>query len=188
LTSELKIMIHLGKHLNIVNLLGAVTKNINKQELLVIVEFCCFGNLQEYLQKHRKSFENQIVDGEVVIKPTYANVKKATSSSYVLAPETLQVPIKTADLISWSFQVANGMNYLSSRKIIHGDLAARNVLLCENNVVKICDFGLAKSLYKNYTYQCKEGAKLPFRWLALETMIDRVFSIQSDVWSFGKNL
>jgi FMS-like tyrosine kinase 1 len=49
LESELKIMIHLGKHLNIVNLLGAVTKNVANRELFVIVEFYCFENLQDYL-------------------------------------------------------------------------------------------------------------------------------------------
>jgi FMS-like tyrosine kinase 1 len=32
LASELKIMVHLGKHLNVVNLLGACTKNLTKSE------------------------------------------------------------------------------------------------------------------------------------------------------------
>ena len=40
LMSELKIMIHLGKHLNIVNLLGACTTSLARRELLVIVEYC----------------------------------------------------------------------------------------------------------------------------------------------------
>ena len=60
LASELKIMVHLGKHLNVVNLLGACTKNISKRELLVIVEYCRFGNLHNYLLRHRTDFINQI--------------------------------------------------------------------------------------------------------------------------------
>ena len=40
LMSELKIMLHLGKHINIVNLLGACTTSLNKRELLIIVEYC----------------------------------------------------------------------------------------------------------------------------------------------------
>ena len=60
LMSELKIMIHLGKHLNIVNLLGACTTSLARRELLVIVEYCRFGNIQKYLIHHRNSFVNQI--------------------------------------------------------------------------------------------------------------------------------
>ncbi|KRT78953.1 Immunoglobulin, partial [Oryctes borbonicus] len=60
LVSELKIMVHLGKHLNVVNLIGACTKHIAKRELYVIVEFCRFGNLHNYLLRHRENFINQI--------------------------------------------------------------------------------------------------------------------------------
>jgi len=61
--------------------------------------------------------------------------------------------VTTVDLISWAFQVARGMDYLSSKKVLHGDLAARNILLCENNIVKICDFGLARSMYRTDNYK-----------------------------------
>lgn len=60
LASELKILAHLGKHLNVVNLLGACTKNIHKRELLVIVEFCKYGNVHNYLLNHRDIFIDQI--------------------------------------------------------------------------------------------------------------------------------
>jgi len=65
LVSELKIMIHLGQHLNVVNLLGAVTKNIAKRELMVIVEYCRFGNLQSFLVKHRPYFVDQIIEDAI---------------------------------------------------------------------------------------------------------------------------
>lgn len=66
----------------------------------------------------------------------------------------------TTDLICWSLQVAQGMTYLTSRNVLHGDLAARNILLCNNNVVKICDFGLARSLYKRPEYRKKSEVKI----------------------------
>lgn len=62
-------------------------------------------------------------------------------------------PFTTTDLISWSHQIACGMEYLASEKVLHGDLAARNVLLCDNKIVKICDFGLARSIQKRDIYK-----------------------------------
>ncbi|RXG51156.1 Vascular endothelial growth factor receptor 3 [Armadillidium vulgare] len=57
---ELKIMIHLGKHLNIVNLIGAHTSNIDKGELWILVEYCRYGNLLKFIQKAKSKFINQI--------------------------------------------------------------------------------------------------------------------------------
>ncbi|GFS73627.1 vascular endothelial growth factor receptor 3 [Nephila pilipes] len=59
LIAELKILIHLGHHVNIVNLMGAVTKNIPQGELLVMVEYCKYGNLRNYLLRHRDKFINE---------------------------------------------------------------------------------------------------------------------------------
>jgi len=42
------------------------------------------------------------------------------------------ISFSTRDLISWSLQIVRGMDYLVSKKVLHGDLAARNVLLNQN--------------------------------------------------------
>ena len=49
-------------------------------------------------------------------------------------------------------------------------MAARNVLLCEGNIVKICDFGLSKILKGGGTYTKKSDTPMPVKWLALETL------------------
>ncbi|XP_065214729.1 vascular endothelial growth factor receptor 1-like [Planococcus citri] len=224
LASELKIMIYLGKHPNVVNLLGACTKDLIKGELAVMVEYCKYGNLRDFLLKRRNNFVNQInkndeIDFTVTTanwyeneniprigEPETKNISKLTEDTPIGADgylisnhsydpewrsnymsdddESINKTIKTEDLINWSFQVARGMEYLASRKILHGDLAARNVLLAEGNTVKICDFGLAKSMYQNEQYQSSKTV-LPVKWMAIESIRDRVFSTQSDVWSFG---
>ena len=58
-------------------------------------------------------------------------------------------------------------------------------MLAENNVVKVCDFGLAKKMYKYDVYKKKYDVLLPIKWLAIESIRNRIFSIQSDVWSYG---
>ncbi|KAB7502366.1 Platelet-derived growth factor receptor beta [Armadillidium nasatum] len=72
----------------------------------------------------------------------------------------VSAPLTTTDLLCWAWQVANGMEYLTSRKVLHRDLAARNLLLASNNVVKICDFGLSREMYKNYLYLKKSNVSL----------------------------
>lgn len=93
----------------------------------------------------------------------------------------------TSDLLSFAYQTARGMEFLASRKLVHRDLSARNVLLGEGNIIKICDFGLTKNTYE-YTEifnKSNETLPLPIRWLAVESLRDKVFSTKSDVWSFG---
>ena len=91
LVRELKILIYLGEHLNVVNLLGACTKTnvIGKnqttrkdkweliillfhfvEEFLVLIDFCHFGNLKSYLIKNRNQFINQL-DGSGKMQPVY---------------------------------------------------------------------------------------------------------------------
>ncbi|CAL8308611.1 unnamed protein product [Arctogadus glacialis] len=53
LMSELKIMSHLGPHLNIVNLLGACTK---PGPLYLVTEYCRYGDLVDYLHRNKHSF------------------------------------------------------------------------------------------------------------------------------------
>ncbi|XP_071536964.1 vascular endothelial growth factor receptor 1-like isoform X2 [Panulirus ornatus] len=361
LALELKIMIHLGKHLNIVNLLGANTVHIGKGELWILVEYCRFGNLLVFMQRHRKCFINQIdpstdhIDHlKLVMDPTSplspishstregvhtapitdhdgylapsskfnleapplkrrtdsppqspASLTASSSESYrpdghprqqvhnpmytaglmrsvsdcpegdprtsssstggsqishrkatreqsegssslsdngsvgyrkegmqtvntylataqsvrsPLSPSPLSptdsshisdmgldsqgnpflyevgsipavnAPFSTSDLVCWAWQVAQGMEYLTRRKVLHGDLAARNLLLADDNVVKISDFGLSREMYKKDVYMKKGDDLMPIKWMSVEAIRDRIFSVQSDVWAYGVTL
>ncbi|XP_026534362.1 vascular endothelial growth factor receptor kdr-like [Notechis scutatus] len=215
LMSELKILIHIGHHLNVVNLLGACTKPGGP--LMVIVEYCKYGNLSNYLRGKRgdfivckppensdcseKGLKDSISDLTELIKrrlESVASTGSSASSGFIEdksytdsdseeedAEDLYKRPLTLEDLICYSFQVAKGMEFLASRKCIHRDLAARNILLSQNNVVKICDFGLARDIYKDPDYVRKGDARLPLKWMAPEAIFDKIYTTQSDVWSFG---
>ena len=75
--------------------------------------------------------------------------------------------------------------YLTESKYVHRDLAARNVLVGADKVVKLCDFGLARLVDAGDQYCKLTNGRLPLKWMALESIRDRIFTAQSDVWSFG---
>ncbi|XP_077419883.1 fibroblast growth factor receptor 3 isoform X4 [Vanacampus margaritifer] len=160
LVSEMEMMKMIGKHKNIINLLGACTQD---GPLYVLVEYASKGNLREYLRARRPpgmdySFDPcKIPDEQLTFK----------------------------DLVSCAYQVARGMEYLASQKCIHRDLAARNVLVTDDNVMKIADFGLARDVHNIDYYKKTTNGRLPVKWMAPEALFDRVYTHQSDVWSYG---
>lgn len=177
LLSELKIMGFIGTHANIVNLVGAHTKNIQNREIYIAIEYCQNGNLLEYLRDNRQYFKNLISPEGTIIEDS-----DAINDSFV---NPVRESLSTITLMKWSQEVASGMEFLSQKKVIHGDLAARNILLNDHLVAKIGDFGLSRQLFEYANYIKKQQSPLPWKWLALECLQDMRFSVKSDVWAYS---
>ncbi|OQV24133.1 putative Fibroblast growth factor receptor 1 [Hypsibius exemplaris] len=171
---EVEVMAKLEQHTNIVALLGVVSKG----EQLIVMEYCPHGSIGMYLSdlNRKQKFRSCIHDcGD--LEGTWTENKRDSDRD----------TLSTYDLMNFSYQIARGMEFLSAYHIIHRDLAARNVLMCENRVVKIGDFGLARRKQINYIMVDKQidDTKLPAKWMAPEALKELLFNEKTDVWSFG---
>jgi serine/threonine protein kinase len=93
LVSEMEMMKMIGKHINIINLLGCCTQD---GPLYVVVEYAPHGNLRDFLRQHRPSSGYEPAIG------TDLKEKKTLTQK---------------DLVSFAYQVARGMEYLASRRV-----------------------------------------------------------------------
>jgi len=98
----------------------------------------------------------------------------------------LGIKLRSNEMTHFCMQVAAGMKYMESKRFIHRDIAARNILLTHRNQVCIGDFGLARELPKDKEYwKLDKAGRLPVKYMALESLTLKRFYIASDVWSFG---
>lgn len=208
ISNEIDILTTLGPHLNIVRLLGS-----NRDEKLLVMEYCFNGNLKDYISRYKDYFMDEInpdtkeLYQEILLynSPTssenfpmsdfltsmHANVEAETEEEKRRSKEVPIVTqsktlIKTRRLLYWSYQISKGLKYLSDVGIVHRDIALRNMLLTNNDVVKIGDFGLAVFVTSSMPqYWSTSNKPQPYKWMAVESLTSNVYSCSSDVWSFG---
>ncbi|KAL3883472.1 hypothetical protein ACJMK2_029733 [Sinanodonta woodiana] len=153
---EIEMMKKLGTHPNIITLIGHCSHN---DALYVVMELAKGGDLLKIL----RSLRNE----SPYVSPL---VSMYTAS---IEDKMLQVAV----------DVAQGMQYLASIKVILVNLTAKNVLISDNFVAKISDFGHLRA-QGNRRSRSRKGTVL-VRWMALESLLNHIYSEQSDVWSFG---
>lgn len=142
-------------HVNIVKLLGVC---LQTEPIYAIMEFMLYGDLKTFLLARRHLVNGKITDDSDV------------------SPKRLTMMV---------LDVARALSYLADMKYVHRDVASRNCLVSAQRVIKLGDFGMARSIYDNDYYRFKRRGLLPVRWMAPETLTDNIFTPASDVWSFG---
>ncbi|KAM6973768.1 tyrosine-protein kinase receptor UFO [Aplochiton taeniatus] len=141
-------------------------------------------NVMRLLGVCLQTVESEGYPSPVVILPY---MKHGDLHSYLLYSRLGDCPVylPAQMLIKFMTDIARGMEYLSSKNFIHRDLAARNCMLNENMNVCVADFGLSKKIYNGDYYRQGRISKMPVKWIAIESLADRVYTTKSDVWSFG---
>ena len=104
--------------------------------------------------------------------------------------------LSDATTVLFAYQIALGMAYIALKKMVHRDLASRNILVADNATgrgeqCKITDFGLARDTYATtdgmYTSRV-DANPTAWKWTAIEGLTDAQFTTEGDAWSYGITL
>ena len=85
-------------------------------------------------------------------------------------------------------QTAVGLGYMASKRFVHRDVAARNILVSADFRFKISDFGLGREVSEDAEgayYRANRGLAMPVRWCSPEVLNEGLYSTASDVWAWA---
>ncbi|XP_065600238.1 tyrosine-protein kinase JAK2 isoform X2 [Cyrtonyx montezumae] len=165
-------------------------------------EVVAVKKLQHSTEEHLRDFEREI---EILKSLQHDNIVKYKGVCYSAGRRNLRLIMEYLPygslrdylqkhkerldhkkLLLYASQICKGMEYLGTKRYVHRDLATRNILVENENRVKIGDFGLTKVLPQDKEYyKVKEPGESPIFWYAPESLTESKFSVASDVWSFG---
>uniref|UniRef100_A0A8C3GDM4 Tyrosine-protein kinase STYK1 n=1 Tax=Cairina moschata TaxID=8855 RepID=A0A8C3GDM4_CAIMO len=144
---------NLGHHENLAELVGCC---VDRFPLYMIMEDVSLGDLLTFLWTCRKD---------------------------VMTTNGIPYDLTERQVYEVGQQVAAALAYLEQKKLFHGDIAARNVLLQSSFTAKLCGLGLA------YEAHAKGASSVtgmvPVKWQAPERLLKKPPSIKADIWSFG---
>lgn len=108
---------------------------------------------------------------------------KGSLYSYIHSKQViLDIPQK----IQFSLDIAIGLNFLHSQKIIHRDIKSLNILLTEHMQAKIADFGMSKIKNEESSKQTTTvGFKGTIAWMSPEALNQEPQTYKSDMYSYG---
>ncbi|RLO00704.1 hypothetical protein DYB28_003246 [Aphanomyces astaci] len=104
-----------------------------------------------------------------------ARIKALKADDAALFPPTL--------VLDWFVQMALAIKYLHQRHILHRDLKTSNIFLTRQNIVKLGDFGIARTLDSTMDH-AKTVVGTPY-YMSPEVCESKPYSYASDIWALG---
>uniref|UniRef100_A0A8B9T964 Focal adhesion kinase 1 n=1 Tax=Anas platyrhynchos TaxID=8839 RepID=A0A8B9T964_ANAPL len=141
--------------------------------------------LQEALTMRQFDHPNIVkLIGVITENPVWIIMELCTLGELRSFLQVRKYSLDLASLILYAYQLSMALAYLESKRFVHRDIAARNVLVSATDCVKLGDFGLSRYMEDSTYYKASKG-KLPIKWMAPESINFRRFTSASDVWMFG---
>lgn len=173
------------------------------------MDFCENGTLANFIDLNRKFFRDifknsniEVTDRLPELATSSANCTQVRLSNdtgndaitfsakndgvVINTPEkddkiATEYPITFKDLLTWSSQIADGMNFLHKNRVIHGNLSTANIYLTSKFKIKIGNIGYTPVM--DDILATEEGAS---KWLSVPHY--EPFSKISDIWEYGRVL
>lgn len=149
-------------HSNVIKLLGVC---LQTEPIYAVMEFMLYGDLKTFLLARR----------HLVNEKSHHHHHHHHDDS----------DISSKRLTMMALDIARALAYLTEMKYVHRDVACRNCLVNAQRVVKLGDFGMARSTSENDYYRFSRKGMLPVRWMAPESLSLGKFTPASDIWSYG---
>jgi len=166
----------------LVQFVGACTQ---PSTILIVTEYIPGGNLFHLLQQESRVLNNPNDDSK---SPEEQDVTSGASSLDLASSPAppLNLPLSLLDRLRIAEEVAIGLNYLhcSNPPIIHRDVKSRNILLDAHGHVKICDFGLSRTMNRSVLTATQGSVGTP-QYMSPEALKASPLAPSSDVYSFG---
>ncbi|EKF27464.1 serine/threonine protein kinase, putative,protein kinase, putative [Trypanosoma cruzi marinkellei] len=93
------------------------------------------------------------------------------------------VNFRESQVLDWIIQLVLSLSYVHQRRILHRDIKSQNVFLTSQNILKLGDFGIARTLSGTYD-QARTFVGTPY-YLSPELILERPYDHRSDVWALG---
>ncbi|XP_064106754.1 tyrosine-protein kinase RYK-like [Macrobrachium nipponense] len=93
--------------------------------------------------------------------------------------------LRAPELVELAVQAAQGLSFLHTANVLHGDIAARNCVVSEKLQLRITDAALSRDLFPSDYESVEHETPRPIKWMSYETINENVISSASDVWSYG---
>nr|XP_054764454.1 fibroblast growth factor receptor 3-like [Lytechinus pictus] len=158
--NEFQVLANLGKHPNILMLLGQCNRVLEQSvQTCLVMEYVARGDMLRILRRCRSRKRDQ---------PPLD-------------------PLPQDELLNFACDIAQGMRHVAALRYVYMNLCAKNVLITFHNKAKLCDFSMATEVQKPlipipFLEPRNRGMK---RWMAYEALLEGQYTMKSDVWSFG---